>query len=393
MHESFFNPQVVLFIVLAGAAALTAAFIFRKQRWSFFVWFPVPATALLYAFVYGARTLELLPKFNRPGTLEGLELIFALPGFLLWVIVLVFSYLLRPPKEMFRATLIGPAILIYAFVCIGAEIGIYSGRTDEWILFVKDASDVPVPNALVDFHSVAKGRTVATKRADSEGRISVRIMGEFTASIHNEHNQDNATGQVGPTGAYDGRPGLVLQYQWITRIADQRVTNRVRQEMPLGSPRSITLYITPSRSVPMNPVLRRLDKQFAESPMDAIRASEVHGRGNFIALRHLDVIKTAFDKGIVTHPQIFASVAGFLIFLEDPIKHLTWHFQNKTWSKQDSEDLHTLHVFLGQDESDNLGTAEKLESLKKRRDDLNRELRRLMRSPSTRSTKTRSQSD
>ncbi|MCX6910610.1 MAG: hypothetical protein NTY01_21575 [Verrucomicrobia bacterium] len=389
MKVSLFNDDVFLCIVLMGVASLIVTFIFRDRPWSVFVWFPIPATTVVIAYGYWAITSNTLAH-THDGTFAGVAAIFTSPLFVICEIVLVLSWFSRPRKEVFRVTTLGLAILIYGVVCIGAGTKVYFAFTDEWILLVKDASGAPVPNTLVDFHLVAEGRTLATKRADHEGRIRIRIMGKFYALIHSEDTQDRVTGRVRPIAFRNNKTRVFLEYQWITLIAGERATNCVIQEVPCGSPPAITLYIASSRSLPMNPVLRQLDKQFAESPMEAIRACQMLGEINLITLRHLDVIKAEFDKGNIS-PFFFADVNIFVGFLERALNRLTWLVKDRPWSTQDFEDLHTLYLLLSKEEPDNLTPAEKLESLKKLTDSLRKELKQLERQGSARSIKERSQ--
>ena len=220
-----------------------------------------------------------------------------------------------------------------------------------------------MPNALVNFDTFPDRRTICIKRADAEGIIRIRIQGEFIVSIHQQDNQSRLTGEVRLERNKNNKTEYAV-YQWTTSIAAKgTIRNRVRYEMAKSSPRTITLYTAPNHSLPMNPVLRLLDKQFIKSPLEAIRASE--GHGNFIALQHLETIKAEYDKEHFSYSRIFFDLRSFLLHFKDPIVGLKNQDLAHIWPAQDTEGLHTLYLFLGQMEPDNQTHSQKLESLEK----------------------------
>lgn len=378
IRESFSNSVVLVFIISYMVTALILTAFYRNRPWSVILWFPVPVTSAIFAIIFAAATLEALQPVHGPGGgLEGLVIFYTVPGFLISAFVFICSCFARPSKEMFQATTLGLAISIYLLVCIGAEAGIYFARSEKWTVYVKDDSEAPMPFALVDVYSFAKGKTIATKRADSVGMIQMRMMEHFSVSIHREGNQARITGKVWVDRNNREQIEYAV-YEWTSLIASWVIKNWVRQEMPDGSPRTITLYTAPNRSLPMNPVLRRLDKQFTESPLEAIRASAVVGLGgNFIALRHLDIIKAEYEKGHIRDPSIFDSLSDFLLQFKEAIVNLKNRDLAHSWPAQNAEDLHTIYLFLGQEEPDNQTPSLKLESLKKNIAGLRKELDQL----------------
>lgn len=337
----------------------------HEKPWTMFLWFPIAVTSTILTLALG---LSILAAMGERGW-GGLKIMLYLFPFLGSAFVSGICVFLRPPSSSLRASILVPSIVGYVAVCIAVFASVKTSSSVNLTVYVKDSTGKPLQNVSVEYQVYSRRDNVLLQNehsamtTDSDGKIQLSVIPvhSFCALVHEDHS--GCAGSLYLNAPDYGTNGVfVVRHNWTTMFADARIKNEIEQEVPYGYPLELTLYTVSSHASPINPLLQELDKQFAVSPADAIRT--ITASGNFIALRHRNVIKSELLRSNIQHPQIpTGGVWMFLESLERGYKHLAWRSKDGSWKLNDTEALHALYAFLDQEETEGQTPAEKLKSL------------------------------